>query len=509
MELTINIYADVNDGFNYFSFVLGDAEVVVNGVPNVGSGSSFAFTVADNTSAEITITTAGYRTYSMTIDNVYATDKSIDILLVAEEFDIENDNYNRPFPYFFYFLNPCSYTIDYYRGSSQAGDLSWYINNTIIGTGDKGTVSPCQAGDVQIKAVGKTYDVVNCVNLTRYTRSWASGIGEGDDTPFEGQSLDSILLEDTVTNVTVVEYKPTASFFIEQSDGYIEECDCYITNLQYTLTPTIVLPNANTYNITYTLFDFEGTQIDTVTYPIAGLVSTYDYVFTMSLLGDYTVQIIIEDVDCGLEYSYSVTTNACDFIQLDYVDCGMYSFSNKSTTQTMSYVISDLNGNSTTSADLLPGSSVNLHFVENGTYTIASVVDGVTTYRVVHNYCGLEKCLSDFILDILCGNTLDCSCDYDSSSEIKAIRIWTLYNTYFMKLQNEFSFNTFYTAMTQTKLDELSEIDALATKLKTLCDRENCTSNKCTDVDSEFVTITENVVEIGFSTITTNNCGCG
>lgn len=507
MNLSISVLQKTLDGGTYGALAVDAGGTVIGGVGNVSASSFHVQPVTDNDSVDISVTQPGFHTYTMTIDNVYEEDRNIVILMVDLEDDISSDEYNKPYPYFFYFSDPCSYDIDYYNASGFGGTTEWYVDNESVSIGNKkGAYSPCQPKDLQLKVRGTMY---NNDGTIRFDRVQSGVVSVGDDTPNEGQGIDNILQEDLSSNITVVEYKPTYSFEVDQTSGYIEDCECYLENLGYTLVPSITLPNANDFTITYSLINGDGETVETVSYPITGAVTDYDYEFTLESLGDYTVDIVINDTHCTLEYNETVLLTACDYINLKYSDCGQYKLSNLSSTKNVDYVISDLYGNDTDVTELAAEGVIDLSFTKYGTYTLAITdEDELTTYRIIHNYCNLESCFKNYMLDILCGNTLDCTCDYDASAEIKLIRLWTLYNTYFMKLQDEFTFNTYYTALSDTKIDDLTEIDALADKIATICDRENCGNNTCDEVGTSFSTSDNIVMTIGFSTTTTSDCGC-
>ena len=90
---------------------------------------------------------------------------------------------------------------------------------------------------------------------------------------------------------------------------------------------------------------------------------------------------------------------------------------------------------------------------------------------VINNYCLLEECLAQYILDILCKDERRCN---PCPDEVELNQMLLLSNTYFMKLHSEYAWNNYYTFFTETKLDSFTTLQQVMNKLKEFCSRRAC-----------------------------------
>ena len=81
MILTINVNTTVYSSSALLPLVVDVGGIVIGTNISAASASLFAASVTDNTAIDISVTKTGYYPYSITIDNVYAADKSINIVL--------------------------------------------------------------------------------------------------------------------------------------------------------------------------------------------------------------------------------------------------------------------------------------------------------------------------------------------------------------------------------------------------------------------------------------------
>jgi len=253
------------------------------------------------------------------------------------------------------------------------------------------------------------------------------------------------------------------------------------------------------YNIIYSVEDPEGVVLPSATYGFtyATDVDNIKYIIELDKLGDYTCNITINDITNGLTSTYTRIISTSEFITFQYTQCDSFTMNNNSSSKNITYVITDLEDNEVIPENiLLAGTSDLITFESAGLYLVKVTYEDLTSYTYVLNtFCMLDDCLSKFILDLLCEDTRDCTCEFEPSSMIRIIRMFSLKETYFMKLQAEYGFNNKYSALTDSKLNELTTINQVLSKLAMMCDRTYCLEGGCAGV----------VKNIG----TNINTGCG
>ena len=253
------------------------------------------------------------------------------------------------------------------------------------------------------------------------------------------------------------------------------------------------------YNIIYSVEDPEGVVLPSATYGFTSAtdVDNIKYIIELDKLGDYTCNITINDITNGLTSTYTRIISTSEFITFQYTQCDSFTMNNNSSSKNITYVITDLEDNEVIPENiLLAGTSDLITFESAGLYLVKVTYEDLTSYTYVLNtFCMLDDCLSKFILDLLCEDTRDCTCEFEPSSMIRIIRMFSLKETYFMKLQAEYGFNNKYSALTDSKLNELTTINQVLSKLAMMCDRTYCLEGDCAGV----------VKNIG----TNINTGCG
>jgi len=467
MNLTINTYNYIAGVKTALSVTTGD--LVVNGIPNVTTGVSHTFTVANNSIAVISILKAGYYVYNMTVDSVFTANKTIDIVLV-QIVSIVDPDYNRPYPNFFFFQDNYTFKTYFYNGSSYPGNIEWYYNNTSYGTGNKIVLDYKTIGSYQFKVRGTTY---NPLGGLRYDSTYATdtvGIS-GNTTPNTASDISVYLLLDLNKNITEIEFRPL--FYLTSTDPEdLSQLDKgYARGETVTVTPVITLNNTSTYTVKYIITDPNGIVVVNTTISYIDIPSV-TINFNLDKLGNYTVEGILTDVEGNKKYYSTLNINTINFIDISYIDCNTFTFENRSTTIPITYTINSLTG-----IVLLQGSlqkESNTQFVLPGTnlYTVTVTYNDITEYYVINNYCDLEDCLTKATLDIFCDPSCD-PCD-KLENELNLIRLFALSNTYFIKLHSEYYINNIYTALTQTKLDELTNIKQTLDQLTEFCKRTGC-----------------------------------
>jgi hypothetical protein len=467
MNLTINTYSYIAGVKTALSINSGD--LVVNGVPSGSTGVSYSTTVTDNASAIISILKGGYYTYNVTVDSVFTENKIIDIILVPI-LSIVDPDYNRPYPHFIFFQDSYSFKTYFYNGSSYAGEIQWYFNNTPYGVGNQVVVDYKLPGSYQLKVRGTTYEPLAGI---RYDSVWATdtvGIS-GNTTPGTASDISTYLALDLNKNITEIEYRPT--FYLTASDpedlGQIDKG--YAKGEIVTITPFIELTNSSSYTVKYIITNPYGIDILSTTLNYVDIPSV-TISFPIDILGNYTIKGRLTDVEGNQKYDVTLNVNTINFIDISYVSCNTFKFENRSTTIPITYSISSLTEIVVPSAGLQYNSSTEIVLPGTNLYTVTVNYNDTTEYYIINNYCDLEDCLTKATLDIFCDPTCD-PCD-KLENELDLIRLYSLSTTYFMKLHKEYYINNIYTALTQTKLDELTNIKQTLDKLSEYCKRIGC-----------------------------------
>lgn len=470
MNLTINVIQ--TDYTTEQALVVDIGGITINGTSNSGADSTFTLEVTDNTEAVISVSQTGFLPVSFTVNSVYTSDKTIEVILLPEITDIEDPNYLRLRPSFAVFNDPCSFCVDYYYASSAIGNTSWYINNELLTTGTQGRTCFTGPADYQIKVRTTTnlWDQQFATILTGNTT--AGTIGE----------LDIYLSEDTETNLTISEYRVSISLTTTSDLEPTVENDatCYLRSSEVTVTPNITLFREGSlpenYTITWEVRDPDNNLVslfqDTFTLDLApNLISA---IFTLSKLGEYTATATIEDLDCSLTYQETTTLNTCNFIDLNYEGCNTFELSNKSTTP-LSYQVTNVDSTYTEEGDVFAGSSTLFSFTEDDLYTVTITYvkdeDLVEEIYILNAYCNIEDCISEYIEMILCGKENRCS---PCLPEVDLNQILLLYNLYFMKINKILRQNTFFTVLEGSNLDEITETKQVLDQLKSFCKANSC-----------------------------------
>lgn len=245
------------------------------------------------------------------------------------------------------------------------------------------------------------------------------------------------------------------------------------------------------YTIQYTITDPDSIEYETVTYGFTSVtdLENVGHDVYLTKLGDWISNIIITRLDTGDYSTFEVVIPTSEFIIFEYNQCDSFIISNKSTTKDATMEITTLSGTSVLEPTaIVAGTSSTITLSAMGLYIViinyTENGEDIQYKYILNTFCLIDDCLSKFIKDLLCDDTRDCTCEYDSSAEIKLIRMFALKETYFMKLQSEYGFNNKYSALTDSKLNELTTIDQILTKLASMCNRTYCLEGDCAGVAS-------------------------
>lgn len=484
MDLTINVLT-YNSGV-IEALTVDAAGIDIGGDSNGGASDNHTATLTDGSSVDISISQTGYLSYSKTISNVYSEDKTINIILPPEVTDIEDADYRRPHPMFFSFNDPCSFNVDVYNASSSSANVSYYVNNVLFSDATDVTLQFCEPGSYQVKQRMVVSEIVNNNGCPQeniiWDRQWAnSSPGEtGNTVSGTVAELSTYLDDDTETNTTILEYRPTFTLTSSSSTNQLDEACCYTKEEEITVSSNVTITRegstASDYVLSYTVTDPNGTTVilEEDTFNLSD--SNTDISFTVTELGTYTVEVTLTDTVCNLEYTRTLEFDTCNFITISSVSCNTFRLDNKSSSIDVEFYIDNINGTQEVGTTTLEAGSsylINLNstslFTINTTYTLEE--EEVTEIFVINNFCNIEDCLSGFILDIICEEDERCS---ECPDDIELNRFLLLYNTYFMKLNIEYGWNNFYSVLTDAKLAELTSIQQVMDKLIAYCERRGC-----------------------------------
>jgi len=492
MILTVNIVE--TDFSTEIPLVVDAGGISINGDSNPSTNNAHVVTVDDNCPAVITVNQTGFHPYEMTVDNVYAEDKTITIIMVPVIADINDPNYLRPRPSFFTFQGICDFCIDAYFGSSIIGNTSWYVNNIEYEEGTKIKSCFCNPGEFQIKVRNQTSQFVvqvpGCPAVEeqlwdqQYANLFTGNTVAGDIDPIE-----DYLALDTETNIVISEYRPDLSLEATSTLAPLTDQDttCYSRNEIITITPSVTLnregADPDFHTIEFKVIDPEGFTIEdpSWTFPLT-LLPNISIQFEMSKIGTYTVISTLEDLDCGNTFEKELQVETCNFVYIQYNDCGTYTVTNRSSATQFSYTVTDVDTSATGSmeGEVAPTEVATLNFTNQSLYLleVKYTKEGETTETtetyVINNYCSLEQCFTKYIEQILCGSNGRCTpCPPESDLN----QMFFFYNTYFMKIHKMFNTNSFYAALDEEGLNEITTIQQLMANMYEYCQRVSCSSD--------------------------------
>jgi len=446
---------------------------------NPAASTFFEAVVADETSVEISVVKDGYYPYRQRINNVYMTDQVLDIVLVPI-LVIGSPLYNRPVPRFFVFQDECSFDATFYVASSFPGNMTWYLNNEEYARNTGvGSVTFTGVGEYQVKLRGTVYDEDNdsIVNWDIYQGSIEVGnVTAGSDI----QDPATRLAEDETTNLSVLEYRPDFTLDVSSPVDQLDSSNCYTRDETVTVTANIGLNRVNSnianHVLHWSVIDPEGIAI--IEDSTAATQTTQSW--QLRKLGTYRVTVGLEDINCGITYERSIEVDTCNFIVFAYQDCGDFLISNRSSQYDIVYTVESIDGETSLGEDLpLPAGETaaismdpmnpSIYFA-TATYTDMEGEEQQEIY-VLNNYCIIEECFGEYILDILCEDTRRCAPCPDT---VELNQYLLLHHTYFMELNSEYSWNNFYSGLEDSKLARLASIKQVMDKMVEFCQRRGC-----------------------------------
>ena len=474
---------DVNSDFSVSYYIAGVlTSILSSGTPNITIPD-----IDNNSEVTIQITSAGRYTYNKVI-NVYNQDLDLRIKLTPEITDINNPNYLNPYPFFFIILNPCTYQVEAYDASSAPfGAGSWYVNNELY-SNSNGTVSIIfpAPGNYQIKRRVAVEDPAPGYQLL-WDRYYANG------STAEGSIANDVptnLALDTTANETQFEIVPEIDIVINAPSDilngvtYYNRLDTMTVTTSITFTSPYLDPSFRVLN--YEVIDPNGNIVATTNPEINLDVTDPDTEtsFVLNTRGDYTIRAKVTD-ECTTHIVEKIIP-AYNFVQILPVEEHIYNVRNSSNTIIIDYVVECLQAGGfvpfqgVTTVNTKEDSELVLskQGVYQVTYTFIDFENNERTETIILHYYGeLKDCLTNLTMNILCTPEGGCGCD-DISATGSLLEMYSLSQTYFMYLQEEYGFNNIYTALDNAKIADLADIDVFLKKLEKYCKTFSCSDNK-------------------------------
>ena len=441
--------------------------------------------VDDGSEVTLVIDSTGRHPYSKKF-KVYFIDLDLSIKLPTIITDILNPNYNNPYPFFFYILNPCTYQVDVYDASSSPyGSATWYLNNELADTaGGNRTFTFTSPGFYQLKRRVVVEDTVNGGLLwDRYYSSGPVALGLTTNTVEENLALDTQYNVQYEEIIPEIDIKVTAPADILNGVIYYNRLET--VTIETLVTPTSPYNDPSLLTLEYEIIDPSGNRITPSVQSINIATPPVDTSteFTMEKRGDYTVRSLVTD-SCRT-HVHEVIIPAYNFVQFIPIQESLYEVYNASNFTSITYNVSYLTDTAFVpyqeEQELPSKERQELVLGKQGIYQITvkfTDLEGEDREEVtiLHYYGELKDCLTNHTMNILCSSDA-CGCDVPSSITYLQ-EMYTLSQTYFMYLQEEYGFNNIYTALDNAKIAELADIDVLLRKLEKYCKAVSCHDNK-------------------------------
>lgn len=472
MNLTIN----VNDitSYPFLTPIVGTGVSISINAVVTNNVNTVTQTITNNTVVSIIISKSGYNTYSNSF-NIYDYNLTIDIILVPVTIS-SDPNYLKPYPLLQVINIPCSYSKQIINTSSTpSGNISYNL-------------------DGQVVSNNNTQNTI--LNFLCVGTNAISQIKQVFD-PLSGLVLWTINYSNTIT---ILEYKPSITLeFSVESSCVEDDCTCVPIGGEFTITPTVILnlnnqttPTCTNSTLTYQLYNYGGTLVDTLVYSIDNSIpvdnTALTYTYTPNLIGDYTLTTTLEN--CCTSCINTTIIHSCDYIKITEADCHSYVISNCSTlTAKDSYfTLTDLDNNVITTYNNIPlvhGGSVTIATPQDGVYKVLIKNNSLVTIEtyIIIDICVISTCIIKRIQDIFCSDDCGChkvDCNNYCKERDELNRINLLWLDLQSRINREYRLNSFYTVLPSDELDRLRSMKDNIDKLLTYCN--NCGSNESTNI---------------------------
>jgi hypothetical protein len=285
----------------------------------------------------------------------------------------------------------------------------------------------------------------------------------------------------------IIAYLPTISTLATTAAVMTGDCCLAVKDVDVVVTPTWVLNNPGGCTVVgaggpvdaiikYTLYDFNGTELSTLSFDIVtGVTLPADVLFTFTPVetGDYKVVTTITTC-CGSS-STDLVVAACNYVTITN-DCHKHTIHNMSLDKTLTLDLYDKTLEVLVQTDvypitILPGNSYDIELTGDGIF-VAKVVSGADTfYFPIIDYCDLRSCLQKVIRAILCQTDI-CGCSNAVDGRYLLNRLIANGQYYFSLLQGQYGFNNMYTALQPNTLQDLFDLDETFKRLMKFCDSD-------------------------------------
>lgn len=403
-------------------------------------------TLEDDSDVTLTIEFPGHYTYINTF-RVYDNNETISVALIGIITNPNDPDYRRPYPHFFYILEPCSFNIHVYNGqSSPLGTIS-YIEESEDNTFSSGTanaiLNTCVPDVASISQRIIVREMANCGGTSsilfdeRYT---INGITTTEYRPNVVLNIDLGCCENIDTEIVAFPSE------INMFNTGIHQCD--LTGIATALTYTITAPDG----AESTLATYTGTQVN------AGVLANLGFTYTPTSLGTYT--LTIEVTNCCTTTTLTQTFDVCNSWTVTNSECNKINIVNLSTVNPITYTIRELTNNETfeiieiseveqENITLGAGSTIELDLQVDNLYTITVVDNNPSTMDREYIFlldCNIKTCKKALLRDFLCGVD-DCATVENFNDMVKLVQFKALEEIIYQKWdvwkQQQTIFDTF------------------------------------------------------------------
>ncbi len=483
--MTTSLTLNILDSYSPINTAGLSVTVTSLGVPTtINTNASPVFTVDRSTPFTITVTKNGYRTFnSLEVYPLNNSSLDFDINLVEDITDINSPEYLKPYPQTFYVKDACSYRVDFYNGSSSYGTIEWLINNEFVGqSGDFYSCDFRQPTQFQVKTLTTvTNPVCGCSGQPTVLFYAANGTIVVEFTDYS--ALQTTLDFDKSLNVFLQQVTPDLDLIISGTTAMLDNKYYRVVGETVFVEPAISLHNPCTATIKYSIQKPSGAFVSLVqdTFDASLNPSLISIDFVIDEIGDY--KVIAELTDCCTTYITERIVETSSFLViLPTLTNNLYDITNYSTSIEVDYFIKDLEGVVLTSGHMLPLGSIEYAFDKDGTYLfVAKYIDMLNVEQektfIISTYDNLEQCVSNMIVKIFCNP--DCECSPNKLDELRLHKIVALAQTFFMDINEEFSYNTIYSVLSDSKMKELIDRDQVHQRILSFCGDPDCKPCNC------------------------------
>jgi len=430
LELTHN--GGAADSFSGTIQILGENITITldDGIspPFIFNGSNTIIqALANNSQVSVTVTSNGFYSYSNII-NVYHKNEQINVLLSPIINDPNDPNYRKPYPNFFYILEPCSFNVYIYDGQAAPfGTICYEQNGIEFSIGQKNTIyNTCIPDIISITQRIKVREQFTCSSLP----------------PIEWDEFY------TINGIQTIEYRPS---ILLDTDF---RC-CIPKDEELIVLPSILNMNAGAPHDTctigtdpnveliYTIITPSNQTIVLVTYTAAqiaaGPLANLGFTYTPAELGTYTLNVSLTNCCDTIITEYKI--NICESWEITNTDCNKLNIANLSDIYTLTYTLKKLNTlnqfeivtiDNILQKDILIGGNgeVLLDVIDDNIYTLdllTNTPSAIVQERIFLLDCNIKKCKKNFLI------ALNCPAD-DCSSKCARAQLIADYN-YFKALE--------------------------------------------------------------------------